>query len=396
MKKQANIFFTVCFCLFLAAVICMTVLNMGETSTFIENRTLAEIPRYSGEDLLSGDYFSAWETYLTDHAAARNTALKINTWAEIWLLRLPVISDVVVTDNLLLSFFEYGRWDTAYLEEDSEKMADSLKSLDDYISERGGSFFYVGVPEQFSYFRSKYPDYLENRDWILSKTNSLFSGDLKERDISFINMDEEFEKLSKPEIYYFATDHHYSFHGALATCKKLVESINSAAEYNLKVPSEDDYILKVLPNPYIGSRDRKLYGLSGIQEKPIIGVLKEPVSYERFDNGVRTDAPLYNLPQTDTELVAYEIYMGGDIAETIIKTDRPGLPNALIYGDSFTNAAETILYSSFNETRSLDLRHYSAKTLREYIDEYKPDVVICIRDDSCFFNMDGNGQTGED
>ena len=105
---------------------------------------------------------------------------------------------------------------------------------------------------------------------------------------------------------------------------------------------------------------------------------------------------MYNLPQTDTELVAYEIYMGGDIAETIIKTDRPELPNALIYGDSFTNAAETILYSSFNETRSLDLRHYSAKTLREYIDEYKPNVVICIRDDSCFFNMDGNGQTGED
>ena len=116
--------------------------------------------------------------------------------------------------------------------------------------------------------------------------------------------------------------------------------------------------------------------------------------YTRYDNGEQTDAPLFKLPSTDTELVTYELYMGGDYAETIIKTDRPELPNALIYGDSFTDAAEPILYSSFNETRSLDLRYYNAKTLREYIDEYKPDVVICIRDDTCFFNAEGNGQTG--
>ena len=35
--------------------------------------------------------------------------------------------------------------------------------------------------------------------------------------------------------------------------------------------------------------------------------------------------------------------MGGDIAETVIQTDRPELPNALIFGDSFTWAAAKAL-----------------------------------------------------
>ena len=396
MKKHAEIFFVVLFGLFIAAVISVTVLNFGKTTSFVENRTLAKIPEFSSKEALSGGYFSAWETYLTDHAAARNTMLKMNTWTGMKLLSQPVVNGIVVKDDLLLQYLEYGRWDTSYLDEGSEKMASNLKSLSDYIAERGGSYFYVGVPEQFSYFRSQYPEFLENRDWIMNKTHSIFAADLYERNVNYLDMDAEFDKLSRPAEYYFATDHHYSYLGAFVTCQNIIETINKSTGRSLPNPSLDAYDLTVLPNTYLGSRERKLYGLSGIKDKAIIGTLKEPIKYTRFDNGIQTDVPLFNLPQTDAEIVTYELYMGGDKAETIIKTDRPELPNVLIYGDSFTNAAETILYASFNETRSLDFRYYSAKTLRQYIDEYKPDIVICIRDDTCFFNTDWNGQTGAD
>ena len=50
-----------------------------------------------------------------------------------------------------------------------------------------------------------------------------------------------------------------------------------------------------------------------------------------------------------------------------------------------------MLYASFNEMRSIDLRHYTEKTLREYIADYRPDVVICIRDETTYFSADGNG-----
>lgn len=73
--------------------------------------------------------------------------------------------------------------------------------------------------------------------------------------------------------------------------------------------------------------------------------------------------------------------MGGDIAEGIIRTYRPELPNVLLFGNSFTKALETFLYTSFNETRSLDLRHYQQKGILDYIEEYRPDIVIYLKYD---------------
>ena len=51
----------------------------------------------------------------------------------------------------------------------------------------------------------------------------------------------------------------------------------------------------------------------------------------------------------------------------------------------------TLLYASFNETRSVDLRHYTDMTIRAYIDRYQPDVVIYVRDETTYFSTEGNG-----
>jgi hypothetical protein len=83
--------------------------------------------------------------------------------------------------------------------------------------------------------------------------------------------------------------------------------------------------------------------------------------------------------------------MGGDIEETIIRTNRPELPNVLLFGNSFTNAMECFLYTSFNEMRSLDLRYYTEKGILQYVSEYKPDIVICMRDDILFLYQAGIG-----
>ena len=83
--------------------------------------------------------------------------------------------------------------------------------------------------------------------------------------------------------------------------------------------------------------------------------------------------------------------MGGDIGEAVLKTTRPELPSLLIVGDSFTNPVETLIYQSFDETRSLDFRHYSDKTLTEYLRSYQPEVVLILRDDVSCLTLTGNG-----
>ena len=80
-----------------------------------------------------------------------------------------------------------------------------------------------------------------------------------------------------------------------------------------------------------------------------------------------------------------------DVRETILQTGRPQLPKALLVGDSYTNAVETLLYASFDETRALDLRHYSGQTLWDYLEKYRPQVVILLRDESVFIEESPNG-----
>ena len=68
----------------------------------------------------------------------------------------------------------------------------------------------------------------------------------------------------------------------------------------------------------------------------------------------------------------------------------------LIFGDSFSNALETLLYTSFDETRILDLRHYKEKSLKDYITDYQPDIVLCVMNDTFYYTATGNGAVWED
>jgi len=386
-----QIFFTTAYCAFIAAVLAIT-LNKGDVaSSFFENRTLEKMPFFSADRFFSGEYFEDWENWFTDHAAGRETILKADTRLQLDLFHKPVVNNVVVQDNVLLGFNRYGKWDTSYLETDSAKMARKFRDFADYVAEMGGIFYYVGLPDQYSYFNHLYPDYMENREWVLEPLHAFFSQAMNEYGVSYIDMRSEYEALGRPKEFYSLTDHHYTFHGALAAYQVLLRRINEDTGMGLKILTTDDMQIKQLPNPYLGSRNRKLHGLRYMGEHAAYAVLNDPIPYSRWDNGRRTDAPVFRLPAGDAVITDYGFYMGQDYAETIIRTYREGLPNALIFGESFTNAMETLLYTAFNETRSLDMRHYDKKTLRQYVAEYRPDIVICIRDDTAFLTETGNG-----
>ena len=113
-------------------------------------------------------------------------------------------------------------------------------------------------------------------------------------------------------------------------------------------------------------------------------------AYQRWDDGKRTDAPLLQLPKAGAR-IQYSAYMGGDLGETVIRTDRPELPNVLIVGDSFTNPVEALLVGSFNEIRSLDFRKYTEMTLTEYLQAHPADVVVVLRDSLNYVGDEGNG-----
>ncbi len=215
---------------------------------------------------------------------------------------------------------------------------------------------------------------------------------MEARGVPFLDMYKVYEAEGFPKEYYYETDHHYTMRGAYAAYEALMGKLSQESGYELKTYKKEDYNWTTIPNRFLGSANRKLYGLKETADTLEIAEGPE-IPFQRYDNGQPVEATVYSVPEQEWEPATYSVYMNGDIGETAIQTNRPELPSALIYGDSFTNPLESLLWQSFDETRSLDFRYYDEKTLTEYLDEYKPEIVICIRDETVYLSPEGNGTT---
>ena len=368
----------------------------NETTAYYENRTLAERPALTWEGLWDGSFGTAFESWYSDHIPGRTALLKADTRVQMDILDRPVVNDVVMeAGDVLVPFQEYAEQTDAEYAEAAAPIADGFGKLNAHIEANGGVFRYVGFLEQRFYFADRYPDYLDSHETESAAADAIFAQALADRGVSFLDMGAVYEAQGNPAEYYSTVDHHYNYYGAYAAYRAILDDLN-AAGFDLPVLTEADIDFVELPNPYIGTRNRKLYNLWPNDEKAVIGVQREPVTFTRTDNGQPSSRALFVYPEEAYMPTTYSLYMGGDFAETVLETNRPELPDALIFGDSFTNALETLLYASFDETHILDLRHYTEKSLKDYISEYRPDIVLCIQNNTFYYTATGNSAVWED
>ena len=356
-----------------------TVLKEKEVYSFYENRNYAKFPDLTISSIFNKSFFSNLEDYISGHFYKRDDLLELNIKKEL-LLKSSYINNIVIKDDILLPY--YKKSSTEYNEENMNKMVNSLSSLNKYCQDNNINFLYVGVPEQSSALKDEYPEYLQkSRDDNNTFTYDFFQN-LKKNNIHYINMEDYL--VSEPLKYYSKTDHHYNFYGAYETYLKIMSYVK---ENFFDIEFIDNINIKKVDSEFIGSRNRKLYNLIDSEDYLYTYETNNHIPFEIYDNSKKVESTVFN-ENTDN---LYNYYMGGDIGETIIKTNRPDLKNVLIIGDSFTNPLETILYRNFNETRSLDFRYYNEMNIFEYLKQYKPDLIIYVRDDLSYINLDGNG-----
>lgn len=392
MKNFSHIVFLSVIAIIFVAVPVLTLVGDQGSVSYYEQRNLASFPAFSSKAIGDGTYFGDINSFLSDHLCGRDNMLKANTEINL-CLRKPNVNGLVVNSDVLLDFHSYLRWDLGYLAEDSANTAKKYKQLQNMIQSYGGYFCYLGVPLQSSYYANHYPDYMADRLWHTNAIRKNFGKAMSDYGIPFINMYDIYNEMGLPQNYYYATDHHFTLEGAFETYKALLENIEQETTWSFDAYEKTDFEWKSLPNPFLGSSNRKLFGLWNNSDAIQLAYPKENIPFERTNNGKPVDSTIYKLPESEDELVTYSVYMGGDIGETVITTNRPELPNILIYGDSFTNPLEALLWTQANELRSIDFRHYTECTLKDYIAEYKPDIVICVRDETTFLSEDGNGIT---
>lgn len=391
MKDRIKTIFCATFFLLLGGFAVLTVLfpqRVPQNYDVWENRYLAGAPSFSKASIADGTFFQSVDDYLSDHLFRRTDLLRWNVRYQ--MLRGSVSINGVVRGKRTLMNDNgiYDRFNTWYRTA-AELMADQLAAIRDATEECGGTFVFVGVPSQRNIFCGEYPGFLNSGNEQTENTIDCFAASLKKEDIHSVFPTFTQSSVPMTELY-SPVDHHFTLKGAYLCCNEVIDALN-AIGCDVKKTEPDRISFEQLPNPMLGTYNRRLYGCSGVTDHLWIYHSGDAVPYERWDNGKKTDNPMIVLPQSEEDYVTYSAYMEGDKAETVVKTYRPELKKLLIVGDSFTNAMETLLYMSFDEMRSLDFRHYTEKTLTEYIADYQPDVVLLVRDASVYVSLDGNG-----
>ena len=387
MKKFLEILFICLFGIFTVSIGYLTVARNTESYSYYENRNLASLPSYSAETAADGSYFSAIETHLSDHAFARNTMMKLKIKSDLVLGR-PVVNEIVITDDALLPYYNYRSYDIASTAREAAVITENLKSVKECTEENGGEFVFMAVPTQSMLFEGAYPDYLNDAQEYVAQIQETLLPQLEAAGVTCIDLDSIYRSLNKTEAVRSAIDHHYNLEGAYIAYRSLMDTLSLETD----VLTEDEFTYVSFPNHTIGSRSKKIYDMTDIDEPFSYMELKTPIAFTRTDYGTETSPTVYAMPENQWTPLEYLVYMGGDVANTVIDTNRPTMPTILVYGDSFTNAFETIVYYSFDETHALDFRHLSDVTLEEYITAVKPDVVVCIRDYNALLSPEGNGQ----
>jgi len=370
------------------------IINNYSTYSYYENRSLASFPEIEKKSIFNGSFFTQVEDWYRDHSAKRNNILAYDTLLNMNVLKRPVINKTVITKDVLLPYNAPEMVDRAEVRRLAKEMGQRLLSHSDLCASYGGKFYYVAVPCQYVYYEDKYPWYLNSRAEYTAETSTALFSVLDELGVSYIDMLEVFNKNGHLPEYSSTIDNHYSIFGALEIYNMLMNKINEDTGLNLHIMTEGNYTTTTLPNNYLGSRKRKLLGLWKSDEKMSIITPNESIQFTRFNWGSETPgAPIvYSIPANETDDVLYSLYMGGDYSMTKIETNRPDLPTLLVYGDSFTNALESLIWYNFDTMYSLDFRYYSDMTLEEFIEKYKPDVVVCVRDYEQLINASFNGQ----
>ena len=383
MKTRKKLLFPALFLLALLLTLMLTMFELMHSPSgwsIEENRALASAPQVSARSVWDGTLAQDAEAFYKDHIAARRLLLKLDTAIQMQVLRRAAVHDVVVGNTVLLPAPGFSaRLTDEELKQKAEAIAEGIQSVKQAADEVGAQLLYTLVPEQRTVFAEYYPDWMDNPGQQTKRSRQALFAALERAEIPALDLTPVFAQQSDLLSCYSRVDHHYTLKGAYVTYQSVCEAFGiRASEISIAETQSD----------LLGTYNRKLYDLSTVREA--MQAVQTPFpEYERLDNGAASDTPLIRIRGSGQSL--YGDYMGGDIAETIVRTNRPALPRILIVGDSFTNALELLAVFDFDEMRSLDYRHFDGPVLSDYIRAYRPDYVLILRDDVSCLGSDGNG-----
>lgn len=351
-EKIVQVIFITFFLVVISTPIIQMYVPIAKELESTEKRPLAIRPELVYPITLSslGVFVKGYEQYVTDHFGFRNVFIKINNIITVKVFKKSPTPDVILgqsgwlfynsaTDGTSMSDFE-GK--ALFSKEDLVWIKRGFSRIKDEVSATGAEFIVMIPPNK----QTVYPEFLP-KNFVKGETTRLdqVKSILKDLHITFVDSREALLAQKSKSPVFYKTDTHWNNVGAFIGYKGLMEALRKKFPFIFYYKESDMY--------------------QGVEQDMQGGDLAYFLSIKRFVSEIN-----YVIhPKTEPTYVITKI------SEKVQGVSQSGLPyhlKALIYHDSFFDALQPLVFSSFSEAVYVKSWYPEASLIHEV----QPDVVI--------------------
>ena len=361
MTTRYSRFLAAFFCVFLGGLLAWHVLLPDRDRSDVENRTLAQFPEFSWEDLKDGSFTEGVEAYFADQFPLRDqwTGLKARTEQA---LGKREFNGVYLCGDALI----------AKVEPPKDGLEEKNLSYVSRLAESAEVPVYLGlIPSAAEIWRDRLPKGAESWDQAAFIARAAELEGVEPIDFLTALRDHAGERTW--EGIFYRTDHHWTTLGAYYGYAALMEALGRGEE----VPEPEAVKARDLPvsNGFQGT----LYSQSGIHwlepDSIEFWVEESGLTVTSWRDGTPKEAGLYDwdyLGKKDK----YSAFLGGNQPLCVIKNPE-GEGKLLLIRDSYADSLAPFLALRFEEVHLLDPRYYRYSAAK-YAEDNGLDAIAVV------------------
>ena len=370
--KKIRVAMIVIFVAFLALVSGGSLLMKDREFSPNENRYLAEPPRLTVDNILSGKFQDGLENYLRDQICFRDGWITVKTGIQKACKDTDIGGAYVGKDGY--DFEKITPEDV-----DEKQIARNVKAVQDFFAKASENvekdrLSFLLVPSSGLVMEDKLPAHARLFD------QAKYIDQIEKQMTDCRVTDVRKDLLSHKDDYiYYKTDHHWTTLGAFYAFQATAPSLGIEGDLSGK------YVSHAVSNSFNGMLASKSGVNLGEKEQIDIYVPTEEdtdLIIDYVDEGKRSTS-LYDSSKLK-EKDQYTVFLGGNSSLLDIRTVSTSTKRLLLVKDSFANSFIPFLTPYYREIVVVDPRYYSG-TINDLMDSYRISEVLFLYSGNTFF-----------
>ena len=354
-QHNFNLFLTVLFCLFIGGIFLGSMILPDKTFSPVENRNLAQAPKFSLDNMTSGKFMEDTEDYVNDQIIGRDFWVALKAWSERLTGKQENNGVYFAKEDTLIN-----RLDTP----DPELLEENAGYVNALVDNVDVPVYFGIIPSAAEIWADRLPAGAPTAD-EQSIIDRLYNAvQTHTVDLSSVLVAHHGEEL------YYRTDHHWTSLGAYYGYAALMDAMG------LEAAPLDESRKVTVSEDFYGT----LYSSSGVRWLP-------PDHIDRYisDEGVTVTAYPDGTPQPGSLYVdsflsekdKYSSFLGGNKPLCVIETEHTGAPKVLVIRDSYTDSLAPFLTQNFSEIHLFDPR-MNLTSVKDYVEQNEIDSVVVL------------------